>query len=96
MLDSAITGLSKGVMEYDNDPILPIVQKFIKKSVENYSGLPEAEHKRLVSLTDSQIQSLKDSDRKAKRDFLETEPKGLDSALKSHDQAKKILGAWGK
>jgi hypothetical protein len=33
---------------------------------------------------------------RAKKDFLETEPKGLDSALKSHEQAKKLLSAWGK
>jgi len=40
MLDSAIEGLSKGFMEYPNDPILPIVQSSIRnavKEINNYS-----------------------------------------------------------
>jgi len=96
MLDSAILGLSKGYMDYENDPIMPIVQNYIKTNASKYSDLPLEEQRKLVSLTEAQIQSLRDYDRKAKREFLETEPRGLDSALKSHEQARKILSSWGK
>jgi len=96
MFESALTGLSKGTMEYSNDPIMPIVQNYIKTNASKYSNLPIEEQRKLVSLTETQIQSLRDYDRKAKREFLETEPKGLDSALKSHETARKILTTWGK
>ena len=33
---------------------------------------------------------------RAKQDYLEGEPKGLDSALKAHEQVKKVLAGWGK
>lgn len=95
MFDSALIGLSKGVMEYENDPILPIVQSYIRTNTEKYSNLTEDEQRKLVSLSESQIQSLRDLDKKIKRDFLETEPKSLDNSLKAHEQAKKILASWG-
>ena len=44
MLDSAIEGLSKGFMDYSNDPILPLVQSIIKKNVDKFANLPEAEY----------------------------------------------------
>ena len=34
MLDSAIEGLSRGVMEYNNDPILPIVRDVVRRHVK--------------------------------------------------------------
>jgi hypothetical protein len=40
MLDSAILGLSKGYMDYENDPIMPIVQNYIKTNASKYSDLP--------------------------------------------------------
>ena len=44
MLDSAIEGLSKGFMDYNNDPILPLVQSIIEKHVHKFANLPEAEY----------------------------------------------------
>lgn len=96
IFESALIGLSKGYMEYEKDPILPLVKSYIKNSVSKYTNLPEEQQRSLVSLTESQINSLRDLDRKAKREFLETEPKGLDSSLKSNEQARKILASWGK
>lgn len=39
MLTSAIEGISKGFMNYENDPVLPIVKNSIKKRVEEFNGL---------------------------------------------------------
>jgi len=96
MLDSALEGLTKGYMEYNNDPVLPLIQNYVKREMERYTNLSEEEQSKLISLSEAQIQSLRDSDRKAKQDYLEGEPKGLDSALKAHEQVKKVLSAWGK
>jgi len=96
MFDSALEGLSKGYMDYNNDPILPLIQNYVKSEMQRYSSLSAEEQSRLISLSEAQIQALKDADQKARRDFLETEPKGLDSSLKAHEQVKKVLAAWGK
>lgn len=96
MFESALTGLSKGYMDYTNDPILPLVKNYVQREMERYTNLSPEEQVRLIALSEAQIQALKDSDRKARQDFLETEPKGLDSSLKAHEQVKKTLASWGK
>ena len=40
---SALAGLRKGVMEYENDPLLPILQDEIKKRTAAYANLSAAE-----------------------------------------------------
>jgi len=96
IFDSALEGLSKGYMDYNNDPILPLIQNYVKSEMQRYSNLSPEEQSKLISLSEAQIQALKDADQKARRDFLETEPKGLESSLKAHEQVKKILSSWGK
>jgi hypothetical protein len=96
MFNSALEGLSKGYMEYNNDPVLPLIQRYVKSEMERYTSLSEEEQSKLISLSEAQIQSLRDSDRKAKQDYLEGEPKGLDSSLKAHEHVKKVLASWGK
>lgn len=40
---SALVGLRKGVMEYDNDPLLPILQSEIKMRTSAYQNLTAME-----------------------------------------------------
>jgi len=94
--DSALEGLANGKMVYNNDPILPLVQDFVKSSLQKYSSLTADEQNKLIALSESQIQALKDSDKRARQEFLEEEPQGLDSALKSHEQVRKMFATWGK
>lgn len=96
MLDSAIEGLRKGFMDYSNDPILPLVQGVVQREVQKIQSLSPEEQGKLVSLTEYQVQSIRDTDKKAKEDFLRTEPKGLDGGLKTNDSVKKILAGWGQ
>jgi len=96
MLDSAIEGLSKGYMDFANDPILPLVREIIGKNIDKFNRLSEAEKGRLLSLTESQINSLRDSDQHAKHDFLNGHPKGLDTGLKNQESVKKMLAKWGQ
>jgi hypothetical protein len=96
MFESALIGLSKGYMDYSNDPILPLVSDYVKRNMEKYSNLSTEEQTKLIALSETQLQSLRDADRRARQEFLEHEPKGVDSSLKAHEQVKKILGNWGK
>jgi hypothetical protein len=96
MFESALEGLSKGQMNYNNDPILPLVQSYVKENLKKYSNLSPEEQSKLISLSESQLQSLRDADKRAKAEYLETEPKGLDNALKAHEQVKKMFANWGK
>jgi len=43
-LDSAIDGLSKGQMTYENEPLLPLVLKRIQKDLESISKLTPEEY----------------------------------------------------
>jgi len=49
-----------------------------------------------LALTESQIKSLKDSDRHAKNEYLTTAPKGLDPGLRNIESVRKNLDNWGK
>ena len=51
MFKSALLGLSKGQMEYENDPILPLVIKSIQDNVERMKNLTQEEQVQLISLT---------------------------------------------
>lgn len=37
MITSAIEGISKGYMDFENDPVLPIVRKSITKKVAEFN-----------------------------------------------------------
>eukprot|EP01016_Furgasonia_blochmanni_P020168 TRINITY_DN224_c0_g1_i14.p3 TRINITY_DN224_c0_g1~~TRINITY_DN224_c0_g1_i14.p3 ORF type:complete len:239 (-),score=112.71 TRINITY_DN224_c0_g1_i14:360-1076(-) len=95
MLDSAINGLSKGFMDYQNDPILPIVQGVVKRHVEKLAKLSPQEQGKLLALTDYQLQQIRIADKKAKEDFLQTQPSGLESSVKNNEHVKKVLSTWG-
>jgi len=96
MFNSALQGLSKGYMDYSNDPVLPMIQDYVRREMDRYSNLSVEEQSKLISLSENQMQALRDSDRKAKHDYLEGEPKGLESSLKAHEHVKKLLSTWGK
>lgn len=50
----------------------------------------------IIALTESQIKGIRDTDAKAQKDFLETEPKAIDAGLKSNEAVARILNTWGK
>ena len=51
MFQSALEGIRKGRMEYENDPLLPILSEEIMKRTEAYKGLSAEEESKLLSLT---------------------------------------------
>ena len=43
MLDSSIDGLSKGYMNYNNDPLMPFILKSIEENVKKLTSLSAEE-----------------------------------------------------
>lgn len=48
MFQSALAGIRKGVMEYENDPLLPLLTEEINSRTEAYKGLSAAEESKLL------------------------------------------------
>lgn len=48
MFQSALEGIRKGRMEYENDPLLPILTEEIMKRTEAYKGLSAEEESKLL------------------------------------------------
>lgn len=94
-LDSAIDGLSKGYMDYQNDPLLPLILSSIEANVKKITTLSAQEQAKLIGLTAEQLKSIKENDVRARKEFLESQPK-LDNNLKNIESVKKILATWGK
>jgi len=88
MFDSALVGISRGQMTYENDPIILIARETIRAEVAKITGLSEQEQLQLVALTEQQIKSLKDMDENSKKEFLETAPK-LDQLTMGTETYKK-------
>ena len=91
----ALQGIAKGRMDYANDPILPYIVKTIQKTVEKFDSISPEEQKKLVTLTNDQIESIRASDERLRDEFLNNEPK-IDGTLKSSETVSKILSRWGK
>lgn len=85
---SALSGLRKGVMEYENDPLLPILQSEIKTRTAAYSSLSALEEQKLLMLNDSQKKAIVSSDKATKDQYLSAVPKLTNAAIKSQDKFK--------
>ena len=81
---SALAGLRKGVMEYENDPLLPILQQEIQQRTSRYQNLSAEEEQKLLMLKDNQKKAILDSDKSAKSAYLNASPKITNAAVKAH------------
>lgn len=66
-LDSAIDGLSKGYMDYQNDPLLPLILSSIEANVKKITTLSAQEQANLIGLTAEQLKSIKENDVRARK-----------------------------
>lgn len=95
MFELALKGLEQNKMDYSTDPLLPFVTESINKSVKEFEGLSKEQQKKLLSLTEDQIQSIRNADARARDEFLTSEPK-IEGALRANQTVAKILANWGK
>lgn len=94
IFESALIGISKGSMTYENDPLLPMVTSMIKAEVAKITDLSEAEQQQLVALTEMQLNNLRKMDETAKREYLDNCPK-LDAMTMQTDAYQKMAANWG-
>jgi hypothetical protein len=88
--ESALVGLKSGVMEYDNDKVLPLFLSELKVLSDPLSNLtPEEENKRYC-LNSKQRQYVIDADTTSKQEYLRQEPK-VPSSIKSTETYQNIL-----
>lgn len=92
---SALLGLRKGVMEYENDPLLPILQNEIQARTSAYASLSADEEQKLLMLNDSQKKAIVSVDKATKDQFLAAVPKLSNAAIKSHDKFKAFEASIG-
>ena len=95
MFDLALEGIAKGRMDYAKDPILPHVLQTINKTVEKFSSISKEEQDKMVSLTEDQLDSIRNADSRARDEYLYTEPK-IDGSLRQNPTVEKVLSGWGK
>ena len=81
---SALTGLRKGVMEYENDPLLPILQEEVQARSAAYSNLTAEEEQQLLMLTDAQKKAILEQDKSAKNTYLTASPAISQAGVKAH------------
>lgn len=62
MFQLALEGISKGRMDYANDPILPHVIKTIQGTVDKFSKISPEDQKKMVKLSEDQLGAIRASD----------------------------------
>lgn len=88
--ESALIGLKKGIMTYENDKILPaFIDELNKLSQPIINLTPEEENKKFA-LTNDQKKYLMDLDRRARQDYLTKEPE-ISTSIKNTSTYKSII-----
>jgi len=72
--ESALNGIRSGIMTYEGDPILPMIQSEISSRLTKFQGLSKEEESALLALTADQKKIVVDNDRKLKNEFLGAAP----------------------
>ena len=87
---SALAGIRKGTMTYENDPLLPILTEEVMSRTSAYQSLSAAEESKMLSLTADQKRIVVDQDRKAKQEFLTATPSINNAAVKAHEKYREF------
>lgn len=82
-------------MEYENDPLLPILQDEIRSRTAAYQNLSAAEEQKLLMLTDAQKQAIVSQDKSIKNQYLSAVPKISNTGVKAHDKFKAYEASIG-
>jgi len=85
---SALLGISKGTMTYENDSILPMIEAEMQERLQKFQGLTAEEESKLLALTDDQKIIVADNDRKLKNEFLVQAPAISHGVVKMTDKYK--------
>ena len=72
--ESALSGIRSGVMTYEGDQILPMIQGEIASRLSRFQGLSREEESALLALSGDQKRLVVANDRKLKNEFLGAAP----------------------
>lgn len=82
-------------MEYENDPLLPILQQEIANRTSQYANLSAAEEQKLLMLNDSQKKVILETDKSAKAAYLAAQPAISNAGVKSHEKFRAYTQSIG-
>jgi mannitol-1-phosphate/altronate dehydrogenase len=88
---AALKGIESGLMKYEQDPLLPLLQSEMQSRIAHFKGLSAEEESKLLSLSSEQRRVIADNDRKAKVDYLGTAPNINNPGIKSHEKYKNFV-----
>jgi hypothetical protein len=88
---AALAGIRSGLMKYEHDPLLPLLQSEMQARIAHFKGLSAEEESKLLSLTKEQRKVIADNDRKAKVEYLSTAPNINNPGIKSHEKYKNFV-----
>ena len=90
MFELALEGIANGKMDYKNDPILPQVLATINATVDKFAKISPEEQEKMVSLTEAQLEAIRNNDNRARDEYLNTQPK-IEGSLRANPTVAKIL-----
>lgn len=88
---SALLGLRAGIMSYENDPILPILQEEIVERCSAYSNLTPEDESAMLCLKADQKKVIADADKREKNAFLTAKPKINNPSVTGHEKYKQYV-----
>ena len=89
--ESALSGIRSGVMTYENDPILPLIESEMKDRLQRFQGLSLEEEGKLLQITDNQKTLVVENDRKLKNEFLGAAPSISHGSIKMSEKYKNYM-----
>jgi hypothetical protein len=79
-------------MQYENDPILPLIQAEIKRKLEPLTKLTQDQENKMFALSADQKKQVAENDHRAKLGYLTNPPNITSGSVKNTDVYKNIIG----
>jgi hypothetical protein len=79
-------------MQYENDPILPVIQAEIKRRIEPLTKLSQEEENRMFALSSDQKRQVIENDHRAKLSYLTNPPNIASGSVKNTEVYRNIVG----
>lgn len=92
---SALLGIRSGVMTYENDPLMPILETEVNNRTAAYANLSAQEESDLLMLTPEQKQIIAGNDRRAKDEFLTKLPAINNPGVRMHPKFQAYAASTG-
>lgn len=92
--EAALDGIASGAMDYKKDIVLPMILERVRVEVSKLQNLSAEEQKKLVMLSEAQINQLRSQDQSAKQEYLSKAPLGIDGNVRGFDNVKQMYAEW--